>query len=1137
MAEQERKTFKWGDREYLLDDLLKLHAEQENNYYNFARDRGQYDETALSGLRQAISDRINAVKSGQAFDADGVLGTDTVDNTTIQTQKKGLFKKAKYVDQDNTEWAKYYLNKLVGQLKPYEKGTTADKGAWDITKHGLSAYLTGQGLNARDIFEKYDLRDKDNPEAARSFTQRREILKKHLAGYNNWLKGKGFDFSKNDNEWDDTFGTDLDKFVTDYDNLDNNALATQLRRFGAGDDYTTAFTSDRWDLSKSSDQLAEEEKLAAQQKKAKEEKEKYQQYIKDTHGAFKALEDNNFGGTFFTSSGDGLFDMSDSEYETWLNTHTNDKDAYMRNLQESYYKNPFDTKVAGEYLPLAERFGALKDVTIGGRAYKYDPRTIDRTKNRFVAFDPESGEIRHAFIGDIEAEKEALRRKWRIDNGYEDEAAQYFEEGGVISMQTGGGFNLAQSVNRDLEERNKKRAKETGNTEKVQAARDRVVSNGDDSFVSEQDSIASPNAGFSGAEVARLVSIGADITSMFLDPVTGTAVGLGSTLTNFGADIADDGFQWEDVKNLGINVGFDLLGAIPLFGDAVGTGSKITRNLVKWAPRVMAGLAAYQGVSNFDGMMDSWGKFTSGDKDQKLTVQDWRNIAQSIGLVTGATRAIKNKVAQNQMKNKAKVDGVVGVNVRDKNTGEIKQLLVDGKTAETIRNHKGDAKKIQQTLSELEGYKDKFGENGTWEINTKSGGLQKPFGRTENADGSKSWELRGFRKDGRADVNDVYDFSQVPQGYGASAGYKIPGVSDYLNNLHQSWVSKLSGNPTQINARGVMTSAEIDAQHQQLLKDQGVDAQIEKLTQAMDARNKSQEITKDKLTKAQEALGLNQDRVKGLASEADLQANKTAYETQLRSLPDDLTLRNAEQAIAHNQSILDRNKTRRAELSASRKEKIQQSVEGFDNKIAKKQDKIKKLQKRLKSLNKIKNPTPEQIREKRSLIGHIQGQQRAISGIEAKKGQIADKITKQYTKEYARLAAENKTAKGSIATAQPIANQRQSLMDYRAKLKGVENDLATYTDVNTKNTSIQQRINTLQGRLSAHDPATTHTKAYQDLEALLNNLRTSHQQIGGRQLDWDMNTILAKYNVQNAFKEGGSINRNKINKFLNYAKG
>lgn len=1049
MAEtkQEKRTFKWGDREYLLDDLLEQHAKYENNYYDFARDRGQYDATALQGLRQAITNRINAVKDGKSFDGDGTLYTDRVDNTRIQTQKKGLFKKDKYVDQDNTEWAKYYLNQLVGRIKPYEKAATPDKGAWDIAKYGLSAYLTGQGLNARDIFEKYDLRDKDNPEAARSFTQRREILKKHLAGYNNWLKGKGFDFSKNDNEWDDTFGTDLDKFVTDYDNLDNNALATQLRRFGAGDDYTTAFTSDRWDLSKSSDQLAEEEKLAAQQKKAKEEKEKYQQYIKDTHGAFKALEDNNFSGTFFTSSGDGLFDMSDSEYETWLNTHTNDKDAYMRNLQESYYKNPFDTKVAGEYLPLAGRFGALKDVTIGGRAYKYDPRTIDRTKNRFVAFDPESGEIRHAFIGDIEAEKEALRRKWRIDNGYEDEAAQYFEEGGVISMQTGGGFNLAQSVNRDLEERNKKRAKETGNTEKVQAARDRVVSNGDDSFVSEQDSIASPNAGFSGAEVARLVSIGADITSMFLDPVTGTAVGLGSTLTNFGADIADDGFQWEDVKNLGINVGFDLLGAIPLFGDAVGTGSKITRNLVKWAPRVMAGLAAYQGVSNFDGMMDSWGKFTSGDKDQKLTVQDWRNIAQSIGLVTGATRAIKNKVAQNQMKNKAKVDGVVGVNVRDKNTGEIKQLLVDGKTAETIRNHKGDAKKIQQTLSELEGYKDKFGENGTWEINTKSGGLQKPFGRTENADGSKSWELRGFRKDGRADVNDVYDFSQVPQGYGASVGYKIPGVSDRLNQWHQQLVGKLSGTPSTVNAKGAKTVAEVDAEVK-ALRDP-VDAQVKAMQDAMTRRSEAKKRINSQLTPEKKRLQDIQTRLRGVPDEATLNANKTTLE----------------QNIATNDANI-----------TSRQQLIDQAQKNLD-----------------KLLNKKRVPKKRQKQHKadiKSARAQLQGHKTTLQGYQATK--------QRYDADMSKLKAQ----------------------------------LQDYADL----TPVQANVNRLQG-IQSRLGRGNHTNAYNKLQQMLADLQANHSTVSGRQVNWDMAEILQQAGIQNAFKQGGSINRNKINKFLNYAKG
>ena len=100
MAEntQNRRTFKWGDLEYLLDDLLALHSEYENNYYDFARERGKYDESALMGLRKAISDRINAAKQGKQFDSDGSLDTDVVDNITLKFKPKGVFKKSKYVD-------------------------------------------------------------------------------------------------------------------------------------------------------------------------------------------------------------------------------------------------------------------------------------------------------------------------------------------------------------------------------------------------------------------------------------------------------------------------------------------------------------------------------------------------------------------------------------------------------------------------------------------------------------------------------------------------------------------------------------------------------------------------------------------------------------------------------------------------------------------------------------------------------------------------------------------------------------------------------------------------------------------------------------------------------------------------------
>lgn len=207
----EQRTFKWGDQEYLVDDLLKLHAEQENNYYNFARDKGKYNNEALIGLKSAVTNRINSVKNGETFDADGTTASDKVDNVSIRT-KRGLLKKDKYVDQDNTEWAKYYLNTLVSKLTPYKKQKDTS-GDWDINKYGLSAYLTGQGVNARDIFEKYDLYDEENPDNPRSYDQRHKALREYLIKYRDDLVKSNYDFTKNDNRWDDDFMDTLNNLI------------------------------------------------------------------------------------------------------------------------------------------------------------------------------------------------------------------------------------------------------------------------------------------------------------------------------------------------------------------------------------------------------------------------------------------------------------------------------------------------------------------------------------------------------------------------------------------------------------------------------------------------------------------------------------------------------------------------------------------------------------------------------------------------------------------------------------------------------------------------------------------------------------------------------------------------------------
>jgi hypothetical protein len=53
-----------------------LHAQQEQYFYQFAVDKGGYDNNALAGLRKAIISRINSAKAGVQFDGDGALATD-----------------------------------------------------------------------------------------------------------------------------------------------------------------------------------------------------------------------------------------------------------------------------------------------------------------------------------------------------------------------------------------------------------------------------------------------------------------------------------------------------------------------------------------------------------------------------------------------------------------------------------------------------------------------------------------------------------------------------------------------------------------------------------------------------------------------------------------------------------------------------------------------------------------------------------------------------------------------------------------------------------------------------------------------------------------------------------------------------
>ncbi len=234
----------------------------------------------------------------------------------------------------------------------------------------------------------------------------------------------------------------------------------------------------------------------------------------------------------------------------------------------------------------------------------------------------------------------------------------------------------------------KARAKATGRTYQQQKAADSPVQ-------------------WSGADIARLTGVGLDIGSMIAAyvPGYGTAtsavLGLGSTAANLGADLSDGTMStWDAIKNAGVNVGFDALG---LFG-GVGKGGKIAKTLVRYTPRILAAIGTVQGLKNAPEITSSFKKLTN-DGWSSLTVQDWQNISQGIGLVTGIGGGVGRKV-NNNLRHTENTWNQVGVKLKNKKTGEVKMFTFKGEDAKAIRNAKNNTEieAITNKYGKLRGY-------------------------------------------------------------------------------------------------------------------------------------------------------------------------------------------------------------------------------------------------------------------------------------------------------------------------------------------------------------------------------------------------------------------------------------------------
>lgn len=1058
MAEQERKTFKWGDQEYLVDDLLALHRDYENNYYNFAKDEGQYDDASLGLLREDVSRRINAIKNGESFDSDGAHAGDKVNNVSIQTQKKGLFKKDKYVDQDINEWGKHYFSRLMKKMKPHQKKEEKDKGIWDINQHGFGAYLTGQGINARDIFEKYDLKDKDNPDNPRAFTQRDAELLKHLGGYKTWLASKGFDFTKNDNEWDDNHMATVESMITNSDWSDRAALAANLRKIGAGDQYTTSFTSDKWDLSKTNEQLDEE----AKKRKEEENYKLKQQYLKNAQDEF--LKNYEIGkGEYLTpinyskhkfkegvtpSFMDYYTDLSVSDrtkHGTYLGddnqTWDNAYQSLMKSLREgTEYSDKNKGILLQRYFEDARNgFTDLGDGTwlvnesVGdtGTAYVYDPKSGYLQQRHLSEFANSNSNIKRAY-------EDLLYKHINNEYGTDYNTRTYvqFEMGGVLKAQLG----AAVLSPYDVEDQYREKAAVNGLDTDVQKAKDEYMRE-------KHKSDANPDAGWNAKHYARLGYAIADLGSAVaaFAPGAGTAVsaglGLTSTFGNLFTDMSDKAVTaGETLRNFGMNLGMDALGLIPGGGAASKMG-KIIRGLKTTVPLIIALPGVTQMLANSPEIAQSWKKAFDGSPENggsKMTYQDYMNILQVLNVAAGATNIGRN-VYKTAKKTTVKSDRIA-IDVTD-TRGNRKALVLEGDDVDNFKAA-NDEGKAQEFIDKIEG------------------GHKYKINETTESNAGKFW--------GRDQNNKFHLFNQNPFGRRGTGKANILEIRS--EKLTDFW-----GNPQTTKKETPKTRVyaktgrqEADLTGRDLISTKGKEnLDSWKATQqaAVEApftawREKAAHY-KARTDKAVEL----RDRV-----DADIQA-KTAAKS------------NVEAQIASRQQTIDE--------SSAEATRIQDWLDAGGVAAAKKT--IKSARAKISKLKKSKTgKTPMQKRDINQRIAVLE------ADIAKARGELAANTPK------AVLAAQNKasTANTEKSSLQVEINKLQSMLD-----------------------------NLTRRRDRLHTRATTHSAEYDAIK----NFTPVKKTFNDVEYTFDVSPELKS--LDGLFKQGGSINRNKINKFLNYAKG
>lgn len=671
---KERVKYKFGQSDIDLTNYIHNLGTNVQSYLNSKNwNDGQKQEFMnaynryLTGLQDQLANNTNRFTTddfGSIIDSTGALSNtdnDDIDpvgseyyyddkGNRITTDDFNALKKRKQKNYNtfsaNREVATYF-NAIGNALRSKQPTKEQTSNAFDLSKHGFLADWTrinnpaGGNLNLDPYLEKDAV---DEATGKRGTTNRAAYLKEQIENYINNIGD--YDFSSTPFKDRNTYVSRLRAAAENLGNGYNSEDVIALNQAGIGNEFLSKFFSTgaeepqakQSELERQAEQSAQElaQRRRDDELRAVIEEEKQDQYNRQRDAFFADYQKQNPFNSTIKSQAIALSYNPNAMYDRAATKYGVDRSntEALQSAVKEYINFP---QLAAAIRGKEHILQGQKDVTaahiannldwaaqsnlltdkIGDTGYYVVPGSENYDNWSYIAYNPIT---RHYEEQSMLLNEELKKKMAYAEYDRRNKDVQKHQLGGLLKYTEE--YQKKAQKEAEKQQRIDQKVEETGKTrEQVEAAERRPM-----------------EEGFSTIDKVRLGTAAADAISAaaaFI-PGYGTVasgvLGIGSTLTNIGADIADESMSgWDVAGNALYGLVMDGVGLIPGMG-ATGKAAKIVRVLKPVSKLAMRTLQAYGMVHS----ADAFNKLMSNPSD--MSADDWRNLVTGLQAISGEAR-------------------------------------------------------------------------------------------------------------------------------------------------------------------------------------------------------------------------------------------------------------------------------------------------------------------------------------------------------------------------------------------------------------------------------------------------------------------------------------------------------------------